>query len=101
MVLALAVYFANASKTAASAIEGTVVSEKSVDCGPQKKGHKKTLDLLCWEYVIHTSTVEYHVRQAEDASKKLLPVNRLNGKKYEYRVVSERSLETKSDARSQ
>ena len=32
--------------------EGTIVSEKSVDCGSQKKGHKKSLDLLCQEYVI-------------------------------------------------
>ena len=90
------------------------MSEKSVDCGSQRKGHKKSLDLLCQEYVIRTSDVEYHVRQAKDAAKELLPLHSkvefvlakdkmkftLNGKKYEYRVVSEEALEAKAEAGS-
>ena len=90
------------------------MSEKSVDCGSQKKGHKKTLDLLCQEYVIRTPAVEYHVRQAKDSAKELLPVHSkvefvlskdkmkftLNGKKYEYRIVSEEALEARAEAGS-
>lgn len=71
-VLAVCSY---ASNTSASTTEGTIVSEKSVDCGSQKKGHKKTLDLLCQEYVVHTSEVEYHIRQAKDSANEILPVH--------------------------
>ena len=64
--------------------------------------------------MIRSSAVEYHVRQAKDSSKELLPLRRkvefvlakdkmkftLNGKKYEYRVVSEEALEANAGAGS-
>ena len=63
---------------------------------------------------MRTSDIEYHIRQAKDSAKELLPLHGkvefvlpkdkmkfiLNGKKYEYRVVSEEALEAKADAGS-
>lgn len=83
---------------------GTIISENSVPCGSQVAKNKKTsADLMCQEYVVRTTTTEYHVRQEKPAEKPLIPVNtpveftldkdkmkfKANGKKYEYLVVSE------------
>jgi hypothetical protein len=86
-------------------MQGTIVSENSVDCGTKGNGKKKqqTTDLMCQEYVIRTQTTEYHVRQEKQAHKEMLPVNapveltidkdkmkfKVNGKSYEMLVVSE------------
>jgi hypothetical protein len=86
-------------------MQGTIVSENSVDCGTKGNGKKKqqTTDLMCQEYVIRTQTTEYHVRQEKQAHKEMLPVNapveltidkdkmkfKVNGKGYEMLVVSE------------
>jgi hypothetical protein len=84
-------------------MQGTLISENSVDCGTQAKGKKQTTDLMCQEYVIRTETTEYHVRQEKQAHKEMLPVNapveltinkdkmkfKVNGKSYEMLVVSE------------
>ncbi len=83
-------------------MQGTIISENSVQCGSQAKG-KKTSDLMCQEYVIRTDTTEYHVRQEKEGHKEMLPVNapveltiskdkmkfKVNGKGYEMLVVSE------------
>jgi len=83
-------------------MQGTIISENSVQCGSQAKG-KKTSDLMCQEYVIRTDTTEYHVRQEKEGHKEMLPVNapveltiskdkmkfKVNGKSYEMLVVSE------------
>jgi len=83
-------------------MQGTIVSENSVQCGSQAKG-KKTSELMCQEYVIRTATTEYHVRQEKEAHREMLPVNapveltlskdkmkfKVNGKGYEMLVVSE------------
>src|ERR1700752_288316 len=74
-LIALVVCSVSAKSKSASTTEGTIVSEKSVDCGSQRKGHKKTLNLLCQEYVIRTSVTEYRIRQATDSAKELLPVH--------------------------
>ena len=85
---------------------GTIVSESSVACGSQVKNKKETTQLLCQEYVVHTGTTEYHIRQEKHADQELIPVNtsiqftldkdkmkfKANGKKYEYLVVSETAL---------
>ena len=97
-VLALSVMAAAKDKE----IQGTIISESSVQCGSQSKG-KKTSELMCQEYVIRTDTTEYHVRQEKEAHKDILPVNapveltlskdkmkfKVNGKSYEMLVVSE------------
>ena len=82
---------------------GTIVSENSVNCGTKGAGHKQNIDLLCQEYVVHAASTDYHVRQAKPGNKALLPVNtkveftidkdkmkfKVDGKSYEYIVVSE------------
>jgi hypothetical protein len=83
-------------------MQGTILSENSVQCGSQAKG-KKTSDLMCQEYVIRTGATDYHVRQEKEAHKELLPVNapveltiskdkmkfKVNGKTYDMMIVSE------------
>src|ERR1700689_5822785 len=84
-------------------MQGTLISENSVQCGSQAKGKKQTMEMMCQEYVIRTDTTEYHVRQEKEAHKAMLPVNapveltikkdkmkfKVNGKEYEMLVVSE------------
>lgn len=90
---------------------GTIISENSVDCGTEAHGHrgKEKLDLVCQEYIVHTATTEYHIRQPKQHDQGLLPLNsgiefvldkdkmkfKLNGKKYEFIVVSETSANAK------
>jgi hypothetical protein len=82
----------------------TVISENSVNCGT--KGGKKSIDLLCQDYVIRTTSVEYHIRQSKPSNKALVPVNtkiefaidkdkikfKIDGKSYEYVIVSEAAI---------
>ena len=82
----------------------TVISENSVNCGT--KGGKKSIDLLCQDYVIRTASVEYHIRQRKPSEKALVPVNtkiefaidkdkvkfKIDGKSYEYVIVSEAAI---------
>lgn len=89
--------------SAKDAMQGTLISENSVQCGSQANGKKKTSDVMCQEYVIRTGTTEYHVRQEKEAHKEMLPVNapveltiskdkmkfKVNGKSYEMLIVSE------------
>lgn len=104
-VLLLAVLALGMTLTAAvkDEMQGTLISENSVQCGSQAKGKKQTVELMCQEYVIRTDTTEYHVRQEKEAHKAMLPVNapveltikkdkmkfKVNGKEYEMLVVSE------------
>jgi len=90
---------------------GTITSENSVDCGTKAHGRKakENLDLVCQEYVVRTATIEYHIRQPKQHEKSLLPLNsaveftldkdkmkfKLDGKKYEFLVVSEASADSK------
>jgi hypothetical protein len=107
MLLMLAVVALGTSAAAAKDImQGTIVSENSVSCGTEQKGHKQTVELMCQEYVIRTDTTEYHVRQKKEEHKALLPVNapveltlskdrmkfKVNGKEYEMLVVSESAV---------
>ncbi|HEX8814063.1 MAG TPA: hypothetical protein VF753_01050 [Terriglobales bacterium] len=84
---------------------GTIVSENSVDCGT-KGNKKKQQDLVCQEYVVRTTTTEYHIRQQKQKDQSLLPMNssieftmdkdkmkfKLNGSNYEFLVVSETAV---------
>jgi hypothetical protein len=104
-VLLLAVLTLGMTVTAAGKdeMQGTLISENSVQCGSQAKGKKQTMEMMCQEYVIRTDTTEYHVRQEKEAHKAMLPVNapveltikkdkmkfKVNGKEYEMLVVSE------------
>jgi len=104
-VLLLAALTLGMTLTAAAKdeMQGTLISENSVQCGSQAKNKKQTMELMCQEYVIRTDTTEYHVRQEKEAHKAMLPVNapveltlkkdkmkfKVNGKEYEMLVVSE------------
>jgi len=91
------------SAAAKEMMQGKIVSENSVNCGTQDKGKKKTVQMMCQEYVIRTDTTDYHVRQEKESHKDILPVNapveltlskdkmkfKVNGKEYEMMVVSE------------
>ncbi len=101
-LLLLAVLALSLVAAAKEEMQGTIVSENSVQCGSQAKG-KKTSELMCQEYVIRGGATEYHVRQEKEAHKELIPVNapveftiskdkmkfKVNGKSYEMLVVSE------------
>jgi hypothetical protein len=81
---------------------GTIISENSVACG-SKVEKKMTVAVLCQEYVVRSVTTDYHVRQMKPADAVIIPINtsveftldkdkmklRVNGKSYEYQVVSE------------
>ena len=82
----------------------TVISENSVNCG--SKGGKKSIDLLCQDYIVRTSSVEYHIRQKKPSNQALVPVNtkitftidkdkikfNIDGKSHEYIIVSEAAI---------
>jgi hypothetical protein len=83
---------------------GTIISEKSVECGTKNKG-KKTVKsstaVLCQQYVVHTPTTEYEIRQPKPSDQTIIPANsaiqftiskdkmkfKLNGKSYEFLIV--------------
>jgi len=87
-----------------SPLTGTIISEKSVECGTKNKG-KKTVEsstaVLCQQYVVHTATTEYEIRQPKQSSQTIIPANspiqfsvkkdkmkfKANGKSYEFLIV--------------
>jgi len=85
---------------------GMIISENSVACGSKLEKNKRSVDLLCQEYVVRTATTDYHVRQLKPSDKALIPINtpveftldkdkmrfKANGKSYEYAVVSEAAV---------
>jgi hypothetical protein len=82
---------------------GTIISENSVACGSKLEKNKQSVALLCQEYVVRTTSTDYHIRQLKPSDKALIPINtpiefildkdkikfKANGKSYEYAVVSE------------
>ena len=93
------------ARAASAPQSGTIVSEQSVNCG-SKGGHKKSQDLVCQEYIVHAASTDYHVRQQKPGNQALVPVNsqvqfyldkdkmkfKIDGKSYEYVVVSEAAV---------
>jgi hypothetical protein len=104
LVLAATVLYGFPSFAANTPMTGTIISEKSVECGTKNKG-KKTIksstEVLCQQYVVHTATTEYEIRQPKPSSQAIIPANsaiqfainkdkmkfRLNGKSYEFLIV--------------
>lgn len=80
---------------------GTIVSEKSVECGTKNKGKKSSTEIMCQEYVVHAGTTEYQIRQPKPSDQAIIPANsaieftidkdkmkfKLNGKSYEFLIV--------------
>lgn len=87
---------------------GTIISMQAVDCGSKKDG-KKTTTLTCHQYVVHTATTEYQIRQKKPEEQEVLHANtqiqftldknkmkiKVNGKKYEYLIVGTSALTSK------
>lgn len=112
-VLALAVLFASVCNADQKATPGTIISEQSVDCGSKNKTKNKSVksstSLVCQQYVVHTSTTEYQIRQPKPSQQVILPPNtsieftvgkdkmkfKANGKKYEFLVVGASALPSK------
>ena len=81
---------------------GTIVSQTSVACGA-KKSKKQNIDLLCQEYVVHSGTTDYTIRQPKPSDQTLIPLNtaiqftldknkmkfKVNGQSFEFIVVSQ------------
>ena len=88
---------------------GTIVSMQSVDCGTKKEGKKKTSSLTCQQYLVHTATAEYQIRQKKSEAQEVLQANtqieftldkdkmkfKVNGKKYEFLVVGTSAIGSK------
>jgi hypothetical protein len=112
-ILAIAILAVGASLSPASQrpMSGTIISEKSVDCGMKKQGKKESTDLLCQQYTVRTATTEYQIRQAKPENKAILPANtpieftidkdkmnfKVNGKKYQFIVVGTSSIGTSTN----
>lgn len=87
---------------------GTIISENSVACGSKVEKNKRSVELLCQEYVVRTATTDYHIRQQKPSDKALIPIHtsieftldkdrikfKANGKSYEYLVVSEAAADS-------
>jgi hypothetical protein len=87
---------------------GTIISMQAVDCGTKKDG-KKSTTLTCHQYVVHTATTEYQIRQKKPEEQEILHANtqiqftlnkdkmkiKVNGKKYEYIIVGTSALTSK------
>lgn len=101
LILVLAILSVRASSGAKVAPSvGTIISEKSVECG-EKKSKKSSAAVLCQQYVVHTTTTEYQIRQAKASNQEIIPANtaiqfvidkdkikfKLNGKNYEFLIV--------------
>lgn len=104
LAFAATVLYSFTSFAANTPTVGTIVSEKSVECGTKNKG-KKTIKsstaVLCQQYVVRTGTTEYEIRQPKPSSQAIIPANsaiqfaiskdkmkfKLNGKTYEFLIV--------------
>lgn len=74
LILALSVLGIAAEAKERSYEQATVTAMNAVPCGSQQKRHKKTREMLCQEYVLETSSTEYHVRQKEEKHTEPLPI---------------------------
>ena len=104
LAFAATVLYSFTSFAANTPTVGTIVSEKSVECGTKNKG-KKTIKssaaVLCQQYVVRAGTTEYEIRQPKPSSQAIIPANsaiqfaiskdkmkfKLNGKTYEFLIV--------------
>ena len=89
---------------------GTIISLQSVACGTKNKGKKLSTDVVCQQYVVHTSTAEYQIRQPKPKEEAIIPANtaiqfkidkdkmkfKVNGKGYEFLIVGTSALGAES-----
>ena len=108
--LAAAILYGFASLAGTTPMTGTIVSEQSVDCGTKNKGKKSSTDVVCQQYVVHTSTTEYQIRQPKPKDQAIIPANtsiqfkidkdkmkfKANGQDYEFLIVGTSTLSPQS-----
>lgn len=88
LLLAAALAPGLAELNAAVYTEGRVASMHSVPCGFQGRGHHRTAQMDCEQYVVQTDTMSYRIRQEIPKKVNLLPV----GQEIYFRVKKNRML---------
>jgi len=103
-LVAVTVLYGFPSFAANTPTTGTIISEKSVECGTKNKGKKtvkSSTPVLCQQYVVHSATTEYEIRQPKPSSHAIIQANsaiqfainkdkmkfKVNGKSYEFLIV--------------
>src|SRR6516165_10643757 len=108
--LTAAILYGFTSLAGTTPMAGTIISEQSVDCGTKNKGKKSSTDVVCQQYVLHTSTTEYQIRQPKPKDEAIIPANtpiqftidkdkmkfKVNGKGYEFLIVGTSALSPQS-----
>jgi hypothetical protein len=108
--LAAAILYGLASLAGTTPMTGTIISEQSVDCGTKNKGKKSSTDIVCQQYIVHTSTTEYQIRQPKPKDQAIIPANtsiqfkidkdkmkfKANGQDYEFLIVGTSALSPQS-----
>jgi hypothetical protein len=98
---AVLVLGASLSAAAQNTRQATIISQTSVDCGTKNKGKKQSTSLLCQQYTVRTSAIEYQIRQQKPEKMDILQPNtpidftvdkdkmkfKANGKKYQFLIV--------------
>ena len=101
LTLAATIFCGSVCFAGEAPMPGTIVSEKSVDCGSKNNGKKSSTAIVCQQYLVRTATTEYEVRQPKPSEQAIIPANspieftldkdkmkfKLNGKKYEFLIV--------------
>jgi hypothetical protein len=101
LTLAATIFLGLACFAGEAPTSGTIVSEKSVDCGSKNNGKKSSTAIVCQQYLVRTATTEYEVRQPKPSEQAIIPANsaieftldkdkmkfKLNGRKYEFLIV--------------
>lgn len=82
LILMVGLATAAASAKESATQQATIVSMSAVPCGTQEKRHKKSREMLCHEYVLQTTSMEYHIREKEEKHSDLLPI----GEPAEFRI---------------
>ena len=105
-VLALVLLFVPTCMADQKPTSATIISMTSVACGAKQESKKKSTTLTCQQYVVHTATTEYQIRQQKPEEQEVLHANtqilftldknkmkvKVNGKKYEFLVVGTSAL---------
>jgi hypothetical protein len=89
---------------------GTILSQTSVGCGT-KKSKKQDIDLLCHQYVVHSGSTDYTIRQPKPDEQHIIPLNtpvqftidknmmkfKANGRSFKFMVVSQAAASSATD----
>jgi hypothetical protein len=111
--LAIVVLCASLNAAAQNTSQATIISQTSVDCGIKNKDKKQSTSLLCQQYTVRTSAVEYQIRQQKPEKMDIIQPNnpidftlnkdkmkfKANGKKYEFLIVGTSAIAANTQPR--